>query len=343
MSLRVVRIQLLWLVAAAVAQNAAAAPPAGVAAFEAGNYRAAYAQLIGPANRGDPAAQYYVGAVIAAGANGTRPDILEAMAWFRRAAEGGFPAGMQAYGYGLLYKTPQLRRPDPETGLRWLQKAAAAGSAAAMLDLARFSAGGYRMAEDESRAATWLAAAARTGDATAATVARYFNQRRSEYYYDNALRLMAIEDARAAARRMALKSAQGGYVEGQYLAGAMLKWGIGGPRDTAASIPLLTRAANAGYADAIYELGKSYEIGFGVPTQFDRALALYDRAAGLGQRDARAAAHRMRTASFSGGAIAGGSTGGGGATCGYAQTMSQNQDYCVDNFTGDRQELIHPQ
>jgi hypothetical protein len=314
-----------------------------VAAFEAGNYRGAYAQLIGPANRGDPAAQYYVGAIIAGGANGTRPDILEAMAWFRRSAEGGFPQGMEAYGYGLLYKTPQLRRPDPATGLGWLQKAAAAGSATAMVDLARFSAGGYRVPEDESRAATWLAAAARTGDATAVTVARYFNQRRSEYYYDNALRLIAIEDARAAARRMALKSAKGGFVEGQYLAGVLLKWGIGGPRDTAASIPLLTRAANAGYADAIYELGKSYEIGFGVPAQFDRALAFYDKAAGLGQRDARAAARRMRTAQLSGGTIAGGSTGGSGASCGYAQTMSQNQDYCVDNFTGDRQELIHPQ
>jgi TPR repeat protein len=320
----------------------AATASRGVAAYEAGNYRAAYQDLIGPARQGDVRAQYYVGAVLASGSTGATPDILQAVDWFRRSAEGGYADGMQAYGYALLYKTPQLRHPDPDAALRWLQKAAAAGSATAMVDLARFSAAGYRMPEDAQRAAAWLAAAARTGDATARTVERYFRQQRPEYYYDNALRMIAIDDARTAARRMALKSAQGGYTPGIYLAGVMLKWGVGGPRDTAASIPYLSRAADARYPDAVYELGKSYEIGFGVPVKFDRALALYDQAAALGQPEARAAARRMRTrATFAGGGGAGGG-GGSSATCGYAQSLSQNHDYCIDNFTGDHSDLIRP-
>ncbi len=146
--------------ASLLVQHALAEP--AFAAFEAGDYGAAYARALPLAEAGNVPAQFLVGAQLFDGL-GVEADEAGAVPWLRASAEGGFPKAqwylgeMHAGGQGVAVDTVASRR--------WLRLAAEGGLASAQLSL------GLQLFRDtpehHAEAARWLDAAARQGAAAA--------------------------------------------------------------------------------------------------------------------------------------------------------------------------------
>jgi uncharacterized protein len=97
----------------------------GVAAFDRQNYVLASRAFIPLADRGDPAAQTYLGFMFETG-RGVPQNYTEAAMWYRRAAEQG--DGRAQYSLGLLYDRGQgVPRDIVEAG-KWLNLATAQAS-----------------------------------------------------------------------------------------------------------------------------------------------------------------------------------------------------------------------
>lgn len=97
----------------------------GIAAFSRQDYAAATRILIPLAERGDPAAQAYLGFMFETG-RGVPQNYTEAAYWYRRSAEQGF-SGAQ-YSLGLLYDRGFGVPRDIVEASKWLNLATAAAS-----------------------------------------------------------------------------------------------------------------------------------------------------------------------------------------------------------------------
>jgi TPR repeat protein len=124
------------LAGAAACGSAAAAPTLrqGVAAMARQDYVAAVAILSPLAQRGDAAAQAYLGYLYAMG-RGVPQDYTQAAIWYRRAADQGH-SGAQ-YELGLLYDKGQGVPKNVIEAEKWLILAAAAAPRPAIEDRTR--------------------------------------------------------------------------------------------------------------------------------------------------------------------------------------------------------------
>lgn len=95
----------------------------GVSAFNRQNYVLASQIFIPYAERGDPAAQTYLGFMFETG-RGVPQNYTEAAMWYRRAAEQG--DSLAQYSLGLLYDRGQGVPRDIVEASKWLNLAAAA-------------------------------------------------------------------------------------------------------------------------------------------------------------------------------------------------------------------------
>ena len=95
----------------------------GVSAFNRQNYVLASQIFIPFAERGDPAAQTYLGIMFETG-RGVPQNYTEAAMWYRRAAEQG--DSLAQYSLGLLYDRGQGVPQDVVEASKWLNLAAAA-------------------------------------------------------------------------------------------------------------------------------------------------------------------------------------------------------------------------
>ena len=95
----------------------------GVSAFNSQNYGLASQIFIPFAERGDPAAQTYLGLMFETG-RGVPQNYTEAAMWYRRAAEQG--DSLAQYSLGLLYDRGQGVPQDVVEASKWLNLAAAA-------------------------------------------------------------------------------------------------------------------------------------------------------------------------------------------------------------------------
>ena len=100
----------------------------GVSAFNRQNYVLASQIFIPFAERGDPAAQTYLGFMFETG-RGVPQNYTEAAMWYRRAAEQG--DSLAQYSLGLLYDRGQGVPQDIVEASKWLNLAAAAAPARA--------------------------------------------------------------------------------------------------------------------------------------------------------------------------------------------------------------------
>ncbi len=98
----------------------------GVAAFNRRDYVAASWVFIPLAERGDPAAQTYLGFMFETG-RGVPQNYTEAAMWYRRAAEQG--DGLAQYSLGLLYDKGQGVPRDIVEASKWLNLSTAAAPA----------------------------------------------------------------------------------------------------------------------------------------------------------------------------------------------------------------------
>ena len=124
------------------------------------------ATLTRAANLGLAAAQLKLADLNERGANGVPRNVTEARLWARRAAEGGDPRGMHAFGMYLFDGVGGVRnRPE---ALNWLLKAADRGLVDSQYNVARiYENGDEGIAPNATEAFKWYLIAARTGDADA--------------------------------------------------------------------------------------------------------------------------------------------------------------------------------
>lgn len=97
---------------------------------------------------------------------GTPTNYPEALKWFRRSAEGGYPPGQAKLG--LMYLYGWALPPDAAEAAVWYRRAAAQGFVPAQAQVGRMAARGIGLPSDLVAAAMWTELAATGGDAQAA-------------------------------------------------------------------------------------------------------------------------------------------------------------------------------
>lgn len=112
------------------------------------------------AAKGDPSAEFEVGARLAEG-KGTNQNFVEAAKWYGRAAQQGFAQAQ--YRLGTLLERGLGQKADVQRARIWYKRAAEQGNVKAMHNLAVLSAGRQSTAPDYATAAQWFTEAARRG------------------------------------------------------------------------------------------------------------------------------------------------------------------------------------
>jgi len=136
----------------------------GVAAYDRGDYIAAYEAWMPLASGGDPAAQRNVGHLHRFGL-GVAQDFGQAAYWYREAAEAGL-AGAQA-NLAMMYLRGQGVEAAADRAAYWFQLAAVQGHAVAQYNLGLLYLAGMGVPRDEARSLGWFHLAAKSGHAQA--------------------------------------------------------------------------------------------------------------------------------------------------------------------------------
>ncbi len=96
----------------------------GISAFRSGDYETAQRELTPAATGGDPQAQYYLGMVHNL-RTGIAADPVQAVSWFRRAAEQGHGYGQ--FSLALMYFDGRGIQHSPADARLWFRRAYANG------------------------------------------------------------------------------------------------------------------------------------------------------------------------------------------------------------------------
>lgn len=161
------------LVAAAVLSilMALAAPPAtaqtfkdAMAAYERGDYAAAFAGFWILAHQDDASAQFNLGVMYGEG-KGVPRDGSEAVKWYRRAADQGNASAQN--NLGLMYANGRGVPQDDAEAVKWYRRAAQQGDANAQFNFGLMYANGRGVPQDDTEAVKWYRRAVHQGDASA--------------------------------------------------------------------------------------------------------------------------------------------------------------------------------
>jgi len=115
------------------------------------------------AEHGDAAAQNELGLTYKEGRSGLAKDAVEAVAWFRKAAEQGYAEGQINLAY--MYISGRGVTQDDFQGVAWMRKAAEQGAGEAQVGLGLCYQKGQGVPPDAAQAALWYHKAADQGDA----------------------------------------------------------------------------------------------------------------------------------------------------------------------------------
>lgn len=155
------RLAIALLLAACLGATSARADfDAGLAAYDRGDFAAAFAEWEPLAKDGDPAAERNLGQLYRRGL-GVPQDFATAAKWYRRAAYKGLP-GAQV-NLAMAYFRGQGVSENAKEAARWFQAAAHQGHAIAQYNLGLMYARGMGVAKDDGRALGWLNLAAKSG------------------------------------------------------------------------------------------------------------------------------------------------------------------------------------
>jgi TPR repeat protein len=279
-----------------VAGRAWAAFDEGKAAFERGDWPAAFAQWQPCAGAGDAACQNGLGALYRLG-RGVPQDLSAAAAWFRKAADQGFAkaqanlANMYAEGAGL----PQ----DDVAAVQWYRKAAEQGFALAQRELGRLYAAGSGVRKERSRRSAGTAKTAaqampdpdtsglrlrpRPERAGGSGQAASWNRRAAERlclaqyqlgvaYLDRSCGMRPKRPAGSSRRRR-------GNADAEFNLAVLYSAGSGVARDYAQAVHWFQAAADQGSVAAQYNLGVLYYHGNGVAADLAEAANRFEAAA----------------------------------------------------------------
>lgn len=150
------RFALAAACAALLAAPALADVKAGVEAWQRGDFKRAIAEWQGPAERGDPDAQFNLGQAYKLG-RGVPADLHQAEEWYRRAALQNHPQAQDNYGLALFQNGKHAE------AVRWLTLSAGRGEPRAQFVLGTMFFNGDSVGKDYARAYALLTRAAASG------------------------------------------------------------------------------------------------------------------------------------------------------------------------------------
>lgn len=194
------------------------------------------------------------------------PNLLEAVGWFRRAADLGH--GGAARRLGALYRDGRAGA-DARQAAALFRQAAELGETAALADL-------------QALIATGAVPASVMIDTIEALPA-------GQYWYGRLLLRQARTEAdQVEARHWIARAATSGMIAAEAVLAEMMLHGRGGPRDVAEAVRRFEAAAAGGHLGAIFALGVLYAGAEGVPRDLARSEALLRAAAARGHAPAQA-------------------------------------------------------
>ncbi len=220
-----------------------------------------------------PEAWLSLGILVFEGVGGPK-DEAEGLRWLHRAAEAGTLGAMRYLGVVYL-KGQGGVPPDHAQGIEWLRRGAALEDPTCMHVLGMAYASGQGVPKDPSKSLLWL-------------------QRAADKGLDSALYNLAVlhQEGRGvpknAARAADLyrRAADQGYPLAMFNLGVLLTRGEGVPQDDVEAARWFQRAADRGVAAAMFHLGLAFSKGVGVPQDLPLGAEWLRRGAEKGNRGA---------------------------------------------------------
>jgi len=203
-----------------------------------------------------------------------RKDYVEAMRWYRQAADQGNTVAQTHVGY--LYEKGLGVPQDNAQALLWYRRAADRGHAAAQRNLGNFYQQGIGVARDYAEALRWFRLAADQGNPGAQTNVGYL--------YEKGL---GVAQNYAEAMRWYRMAADQGEATAQNNIGVLYENGYGVIQDYNAAMHWYLLAANQENIDAEYNVALLYADGHGVPSDIGEARRWMKKAAQAGDAEAR--------------------------------------------------------
>jgi TPR repeat protein len=219
------------------------------------------------ANSGHAGAMHNLGAAYQRG-DGVEPDVVEAMRWYRRAAEPPNNFRMAKVNLGLLYQSGSGVEADPTQAAKLFCDAAAAGLPEAMTRCGFAYNKGEGVVENARTAVSWYRKAAKLGNGT--------SQRNLGICYRDGY---GVEQDYAQALDWLRKAAAQDLPDAKATLGGMYEEGLGVPASDSEAEKLYRSAAEYGDADGQNGLARLYESGRALPQDYTAAWAWYQKAA----------------------------------------------------------------
>ena len=264
--------------------------------------RQALAQLRAKAEDGDAQSQFELGAAFSLGKLGLTTNYVEAVKWFRKAADQNHAASQS--NLGVCYALGQGVPKDEAEALKWYRKAAGQGNAGGLVNLGNCYFNGQGVAKDDVEAVKWYRKAAEQNDAVAqnnlgACYSKGEGVAKSDAEAAKWYRKAAEQDNTEAQCNLGVFYANGQGVTKDYAEAA--KWyraaaqqncalgqnnlalcyasGQGVPKDETEAAMWFRKAAEQNNADAQKNLGNLYANGWGVAKDYTEAVKWFGKAA----------------------------------------------------------------
>jgi TPR repeat protein len=224
------------------------------------------AEVRAAAEKSDAHAQYDLGTIFHLGRLGVAKDEVEAVKWFRQAAEQNLPNAQNTLGSS--YANGQGVTKDEFEAVKWYRKAADQNLAVAQFNLAGCYARGLGVAKDPVAAVKWYRQAAEQNFAEA--------QNNLAACYGNG---QGVAKDEVEAVKWYRKAAEQGFPDAQNNLGVHYYKGQGAPQDYAEALKWIRQAAEQNYIEAQKNLAVFYFSGKAGTTNYVEAVKWFRKAA----------------------------------------------------------------
>lgn len=236
-SMRTLALIVACVLSALVALPAWAGVAEGIAAFKAGDFKTALAELKPAAKDGDARAAFYLGSIYYRGL-GVDRDLSRAFHWVKRAAMAGHAKAQVAVGYS--YSNGLGVERNESLAIKWYRKAAEQGDAVARRNLGLMYEEGAGVEQDYAKALKWYRRAAEQGDVVS------WVRLGEMYYYGRG----PLDLNYQRAIQWWYRAARAGNGKAQYGLSTLYLQGLGVPQNTMLAFTWDLFAAKNGYREA---------------------------------------------------------------------------------------------
>jgi TPR repeat protein len=199
----------------------------------------------------------------------SKSDYIEAVKWYRKAAERGNAKAQCFLGHCYVYGSGVAE--DEVEAVKWFHKSAESGYANAQRWLGDF----YERTQDYISAIKWYRKGAEQGDFSC-------QHTLGDFYHDG----KGVSQSYAEAVKWYRKAADQNLSTAQCTLGCCYRDGQGVTQDFGEAVKWYRMSAEDGWAMAQYNLGLCYADGKGVPQDYQQAVHWYRKAAEQGFSDA---------------------------------------------------------